>query len=62
MFNLVTFDGHTKCTTEFESFDEALSGAIHAFDLNQELFEIRENDKCILLHKDIYEAIHRVIY
>jgi hypothetical protein len=62
MFTLITFDGNTKCTTEFDSLEEALSGARHAFDLNQELHEIRNGDDCVLLHCEIYEAIGKVIY
>jgi len=62
MFKLITFDGNEKVETIFETFDEVLSGALHAFDLNHELIEIRKDDECILLHCEIYEKIGKVYY
>ena len=62
MFTLTTFDGNSKCITEFESLEEALSGALHAFDMNHELHAIEKDGLCLFLHCELYEAIGKVIY
>jgi hypothetical protein len=62
MFTLITFNGNTKCRTEFETLEEALSGAIHAFDLNHELHAIEKDGLCLFLHGELYEAIKKAIY
>ena len=62
MFRLTTFDGNKKCVYEFETLEEALSGAIHAFDLNHELHSIEKDGFCLFLYCELYEAIGKVIY
>lgn len=62
MFKLITFFGDIKYVTEFETLDEALSGATHAFDLNHELHVIEKDGECLLLHCEIYQKINKAIY
>ena len=62
MFLLITFDGNNKCSYEFETLEEALSGAVYAFDHNHELHAIEKDGLCLFLHCEVYEAIGKAIY
>jgi hypothetical protein len=62
MFNIIYFQRNIKTEVTAETLDEALSICVALFDQNCELHEIQENGKCLLLCKDIYDAIHRAIY
>ena len=62
MYKLITFYGNIKHEFETETYDEILSATIDAFNQNHELHEIREGDKCVLLHCEVYNAIGKVIY
>ena len=61
-FNVIYFEQNKKNEVTAETLEEALSICVALFDQNCELFEVQKNGECLLLHKDIYDAIHRAIY
>jgi hypothetical protein len=62
MYKLIFFENSIKHEVETETYEEILSVAIDAFNNNHELIEIQKENKCLLLHCEVYEKIGKVIY